>query len=351
VGRLLAEFQKEQSRSQLSQVEVLQTKAFPKDVITFLELFFEKVEIPFTLLSRSRTEAGMEAHYEVPRWVNLSFLARKITRKGLARIQTDLQLLKDESGESLTMHGQLNSGAVLIGLHKGHPKGRVCIVVDDMGHFGKGFPIYLSMNQPVAFSILPFYHTSPLQAKSSFKEGFEIMLHVPMEPSHQSYFKYPEIISRDLEEDELIARIKKVFDQVPFVSGWNNHQGSRATSDHRTMEIVMRELSKTHKNLYFIDSMTSPQTSAFSMARRYGIRSATRNFDFLDNKKDKKSIKHKISQLLRRSLRTSQPVVAILHETKVSASSLKEMLPDFKKHEIELLSPTDFLGNGPMGAI
>jgi polysaccharide deacetylase 2 family uncharacterized protein YibQ len=97
--------------------------------------------------------------------------------------------------------------------------------------------------------------------------------------------------------------------------------------------------------------MTSPQTSAFSMARRYGIRSATRNFDFLDNKKDKKSIKHKISQLLRRSLRTSQPVVAILHETKVSASSLKEMLPDFKKHEIELLSPTDFLGNGPMGAI
>lgn len=343
VERILSEFQNELKKDELSKMEILPENASPREAISFFEIFLEQMEIPYTLLSRVREEPATNVHYEVPAWVNLGFLARKFTRKPLSRIHTDYQVLKDEAGESMTIHGEFGSGSLLIGLHKKHPKGKVCIVVDDMGHFGKGLPIYLSMNQPVVFSILPFYNTSPLQAKTSYKEGFEIMLHVPMQPGHDNYFQYENIITKDLEEEDLISRITTVFSQVPFISGWNNHQGSKATSDKRTMEIIMKELSKTRQNLYFIDSMTSPKTFGYSMARTYGIPSAKRNFDFLDNRKTKQAIQLKLRQLLQRAKRAHNPVIAILHETQVSAISLKEMLPQFQLEEIEFVNPTDFL--------
>lgn len=343
IDSILSEFQNEMKKEELSNLEALPETASANESITYFEVFLEGLEIPFALLSRLKENSSTNAHYEVASWANLSFIARKFTRKHATMIHTDFQILKDESGESMTIHLELPSGPLLLGLHKKHPKGRVCIIVDDMGHFGKGFPVYLSMNQPVAFSILPFYNTSPLQAKTSYKEGFEIMLHVPMEPSHGNYFKYENIIQRELDENVLISRIRTVFDQVPLISGWNNHQGSKATSDKRTMEIVMKELSQNRPELYFIDSITSPDTYGYSIARRLGIPSAKRNFDFLDNRKSKPAIQSKISQLLNKAKAAHGPIIAILHENWISAVSLKEMLPKFQEEEIELVSPTDFL--------
>ena len=343
IDSILSEFQNEMRKEELAKLASLPETASPNETITYFEVYLERLNIPFALLSRLKENNSTNAHYEVASWANLSFLARKFTRKHISRIRSDFQILKDESGESMTIHLELGSATLLLGLHKKHPKGRVCIIVDDMGHFGKGFPIYLAMNQPVAFSILPFYNTSPLQAKASYKEGFELMLHVPMEPSHGNYFKYENIIERDLDEKLLVSRVKTVFEQVPLVSGWNNHQGSKATADKRTMEIIMKELSQRRPELYFVDSMTSPDTYGYAMARKFGIQSAKRNFDFLDNNKSKPAIQSKIHQLINKARVAHNPVIAILHETWISAISLKEMLPKFQDEEIELISPTDFL--------
>jgi len=342
VQRLLSDFKKDQARARVLNTRALEPTARAEDVLAFMEVELERMAIPFGRLSLESSEEQHLSHYELPAWVSLSFLRRKLERRGLSHFKIQSSSLSDESGSTLKIIIEGDETFTLV-FRKDHPKAKVCIIVDDLGHFGKGFPIYLGMNQPVTFSVLPYYTTAPKQAKTAYGEGFEIMLHVPMEPKHKYYFKYPHLIHTELSDEELVERIHKVFDVVPHISGWNNHQGSKATSDSKTMDTVMREISQIRKGLYFIDSMTAPKTEAYSMAKNYGIRTASRNFDFLDNIKSKESIKAKIKKLIRKALRSSRPMIAILHETKVSAQSLNEMLKEFQENDIEIVTPSDFL--------
>jgi uncharacterized protein len=342
VQRLLSDFRKEQAKARVLNTRVLEPTASTEDVMAYIEVELERMSIPFEQLSLESSDREHILHYELPAWVSLSFLRRKLERRGFSHFKIQSSSLSDESGSTLKINIEGDEVFILV-FRKDHPRAKVCIIVDDLGHFGKGFPIYLGMNQPVTFSVLPYYDTAPKQASTAYDEGFEIMLHVPMEPKHNYYFKYPHIIGTELSDEELVSRIHKVFKSVPHISGWNNHQGSKATADSKTMDTVMREISQIRKGLYFIDSMTATKTEAFTMARNYGIRSASRNFDFLDNIKKKKNIKAKIQELIHKALKSSRPMIAILHEAKVSAQSLKEMLGEFQKNNIEIVTPSDFL--------
>ena len=66
---------------------------------------------------------------------------------------------------------------------------------------------------------------------------------------------------------------------VPHAVGVNNHQGSRATSDVALMQALMPVLRE--RGLFFIDSRTEAKTVAYDIAKRDGVRAASRKV-FLD---------------------------------------------------------------------
>jgi uncharacterized protein len=106
------------------------------------------------------------------------------------------------------------------------------------------------------------------------------MVHLPMEPE-----AYPEkdpgknAILTSMSNRKLKEVTLDLIEEIPYASGVNNHMGSRFTQSAVKMSPVMDMIAR--KELYFIDSRTTPFSTAFQMAQFKKIPSAERNL-FLD---------------------------------------------------------------------
>ncbi len=279
----------------------------------------------------------------LPAWVNFSFLARKLKRQSFKDYVFTWSHRSLKSSQVMTATLALNTNTELrFNFEKPQPSARISIVIDDMGHMSRGFKIYRNMGHPLTMAFLPFYDTTKMQSEMAYNEGFEIMLHMPMQPNHRRYFRSPLVIETDLDSEEIRSRVKKSLGIVPLAQGFNNHQGSKATKDLDLMRIVMDEVSQ-HRKLYFIDSITTGSSKAYQAATEAGFAATKRNSDFLDNVKNHKAITIKLEQLINLSLRTKGVRLAIIHESKISAKAVKQVLPKLESLNIEVVSPSDFI--------
>ena len=113
-----------------------------------------------------------------------------------------------------------------------------------------------------------------------------------MEPSNRSAMSEgSRTILTDMKEKEIRKLTQKAIESLPGIVGVNNHQGSKATSDKRVMETVLREVKK--QGLFFVDSKTIATSVARDMAREMGVKTA-RNDVFLDNSKDVEDIRNQV---------------------------------------------------------
>jgi uncharacterized protein len=207
--------------------------------------------------------------------------------------------------------------------HKGQPQ--VAIILDDvgLGHMTT-FEKALSIPYPLTFAIIPFRRYSRECAAMARGRGFEMMVHMPMEPD-----RYPvedpgpgaifEKDSRELIEKKVQAAI----DNIQYAVGMNNHMGSKATSVPFTMRVVMRKL-KTD-NLFFIDSRTTVDTVALDEARNAGVPSLPRNV-FLDNSRKPKDIRKQLEIAIKDARKTGY-VVVIGHNYPETVGVLAKELP------------------------
>ncbi|MCK4297799.1 MAG: divergent polysaccharide deacetylase family protein, partial [Candidatus Marinimicrobia bacterium] len=98
--------------------------------------------------------------------------------------------------------------------------------------------------------------------------------------------------------------------------------GSLATSDEDLMKIVAKSLQK--KGLYFIDSLTSPRSIAYEVAREVGIPTAVRTV-FLDNKREKSEIQAQFKKAIEVAKRSGR-AIAIGHVNLQTLETFKEMI-------------------------
>ena len=295
---------------------------------------FKALDIP--------VESEEKGAFLLPAWSNLLFVSRRIVQSGPGSQIKGIQTGADSKSDWVHLLFHTHKGLAKIKLTKPKPRARVAILVDDVGYHGEGVRRYLKMNMPVTISILPFYDTSAYFAKRSRQLGFEVMLHMPMQASFGSYYKYENLIRPGLKPLDLIERTQNVLKAVPYIQGVNNHEGSKATEDDLTMNLLMSELSR--HPYYFVDSVTSQKSVAYKYANRYGIPAARRNFDFLDNDKRTFVIESKLEELIAYALnRPKRIVLSILHEKESTAIAVENTLPEFRRQKIEILSPGDFL--------
>lgn len=208
-----------------------------------------------------------------------------------------------------------------------HLKGlpRVAIILDDvgLGHMG-AFNKALSIPFPLTFSILPFRRYSRECAGLARGRGFEMMVHMPMEP-----YGYPKedpgpgaLFEKD--SKELIEKkVQAAFDNVPYASGMNNHMGSKVTALPFTMRVLMQVLKRD--GLFFIDSRTSPDTVAEAEALRAGVPTLNRDI-FLDNERTTDAITKQLLEAVKKAKEKGY-VVAIGHNCPETISVLASELP------------------------
>ncbi len=209
----------------------------------------------------------------------------------------------------------------------------VAIIMDDIGYpntMALANRLF-SLPDPITFSVLPQLNHSLILAEKAAAAGYEVMLHQPMEPEGNAN-PGPGAITTTMSRDTIIRILRQNLTAVsPMVKGMNNHMGSWATSDTRTMEIVMRELKQW--GIYFIDSRTTNHSVAYDMARRFNINTAKRDV-FLDNVHDVPYILKQLS-LLTKKARKRGTAIGICHPAKATVQALEQWMPTLKPDDMQ----------------
>ncbi len=208
------------------------------------------------------------------------------------------------------------------------------IIMDDLGRSALTAEMLVSFPEPITFAILPGEPHAVQVAQIAHAADHEVMLHVPMEPQG-----YPAV---DPGDDALFvaqsdAEIRRRFDlllaRIPYVTGTNNHMGSRFTEDARALSPVMEILRE--KGLFFIDSRTTGQSRVTEVARHFGVPTMDRDV-FLDNVAEVGAIVREIKRLENKARRQGA-AIGICHPYPETLEALRRELPEMRGRGITVV--------------
>jgi uncharacterized protein len=167
---------------------------------------------------------------------------------------------------------------------KAAPLRKVAIIIDDIGYDLNAAQALLKINADLTFAIVPFQKHSREAAEMFHKAKKETLLHLPMEPVSYPDEKPGEgALFTDMSDEEIVLQLKKNFTAVPYVSGVNNHMGSKFMMDEKKLSVVFKELKK--RNMFFVDSRTSADTKTAAANGNAGLKIGERKI-FIDNNRD-----------------------------------------------------------------
>jgi polysaccharide deacetylase 2 family uncharacterized protein YibQ len=173
-------------------------------------------------------------------------------------------------------------------------RGDIVLILDDVGFDHQPLTSAMSIDPNVNFAVLPNGKRSMEFASTLHARGFELLCHLPMEPEG-----FPRISPGDgavlttMSDAQIATATRENIESIRFARGVNNHMGSRATADRRVMTNVLGALPK---GMYFIDSKTTGNSIAGSLARTMRVKTASRNV-FLDDVQDVGSIRRQLAEL------------------------------------------------------
>jgi len=198
-----------------------------------------------------------------------------------------------KSEDELQLFHQFTQGKLdqVEGLKDG-PK--IAIIIDDLGYQKEIAERIISLDFPVTISILPFLPQSQTVAQMAKEKGLTVLLHLPMEPQNSNVNPGQGAIFSTMTEEEIRNKMLANFQELPYVDGINNHMGSKATENTAVMRIVLSEVRE--RGLFFIDSMTSPNSVGYTLSKQMGIKTAYRSV-FLDNDQDIDYIRSQVNLL------------------------------------------------------
>ena len=203
--------------------------------------------------------------------------------------------------------------------------GVIVLVIDDFGYRNDNISDgFLNLSIPITCAIIPGHIASKKFAKKAVSYGKEVIIHMPMESDNykpgEDEYKLLTSMTSELLETKLI----QAFESLPEAIGMNNHQGSKATSDSKTMTVLASVLKDRGK--YFIDSRTSSLTIGEKTMISFGVPTARRNI-FLDNNNDLDKIEEQMNKLAN-SAKKNGVAVGLGHARKNTLSVIEKVVPD-----------------------
>lgn len=210
---------------------------------------------------------------------------------------------------------------------------KVAIVIDDLGTNRQSGEEVLAIKSPLTLSILPRQIHTDWVAEEGHRLGRDIMVHIPMEAAKPHKLGEGGLYTW-MSDAEIIQTVEEDIRSVPHAKGVNNHMGSGFTKDERGMLVVINTLKK-HR-LFFLDSLTTPDSVGFKLARAQGLKTGSRDI-FLDDADDLKAIEIQWNKLLREA-RQRGHAIAIGHPRKNTLQFLRKVLRDNKEITVVPLS-------------
>ncbi|HKQ31100.1 MAG TPA: divergent polysaccharide deacetylase family protein [Burkholderiales bacterium] len=218
----------------------------------------------------------------------------------------------------------------------------VSIVIDDLGHNLREDRRAIALPAAVSVAILPHTDRSTKLAQEAHRAGKEILLHLPMDPDDEMHAHAgPGRIEIHMSAPEIAAMFAYDLQTVPHAVGVNNHMGSRLTQNAASMQALMRAI-RAHGKLFFLDSVTSPNSVAARVAIENGVPALRRDI-FLDNERSEKTVTENLQRL--EALATRGRAIAIGHPYPETLAALERWLPQAQARGIRVVPLATMLKN------
>ncbi|MBN2324695.1 MAG: divergent polysaccharide deacetylase family protein [Spirochaetes bacterium] len=220
---------------------------------------------------------------------------------------------------------------------------RIAVIIDDVGYPSARLSEYLEFGGKLTFSVLPDLEMSGEYARLLHDGGFEVMIHIPMEP-----ISYPKtdpgplaILTGDTQLD-VEYKLGRMAAENPHAVGANNHMGSKATQDRLLMRYTLDSLKE--RGLFFVDSLTTSGSCGYEVARERNVPAARRDV-FLDNEDSFDHINGQFERL--KTLAKQQTTaIGIGHITKThTLEVLKRQLLELEKERFMLIFASEAVEN------
>jgi polysaccharide deacetylase 2 family uncharacterized protein YibQ len=187
---------------------------------------------------------------------------------------------------------------------------------------------------PLTFSIIPGLRSDAAVVSYAASRHIETMIHIPMQSKGWPGRRLEAnglLVSMD--DAELRERVTALVREVPGAVGANNHTGSEFTEHADKMRSVLEVLKGKH--LFFVDSVTTPHSTALELTHQLGIKSARRNV-FLDNEQERSYILGQLVQAVKLA-KKSGSAIAICHPHVATISALASALPALESQGVTLV--------------
>lgn len=211
---------------------------------------------------------------------------------------------------------------------------RIVIVIDDCGIRTSYEKEFIALSSNIVFAIIPEFPYAKRFHTTLTAKGYETIIHAPMEPFERKKMTEKYAIFKGMDAAAIYQTLRAFHTALPNAVGMNNHMGSRATSDVKTMEPVMRFCRE--KGLFFFDSLTSGVSVAYETALRFGVPSAQRDV-FLDNDTSYNAIKRNFHILLRIAQRKGVAFAIGHYRVENTFRVLRDEIPKLSKYNIRLV--------------
>ncbi len=205
---------------------------------------------------------------------------------------------------------------------------KIAIIIDDIGYDKSMAKKFLALNAVLTFSILPYSPYDKSIARSVHSKGYDVMLHLPMEPDeYPSINPGPGVLLTSMTPDQLIGQLNEDLETFPFITGVNNHMGSKMTTVSPQLNQIFSVLKA--KRLFFIDSRTTPDTLCKPAAQLFKVPFAQKDV-FIDHIPKAEFIRKQIHRLILIA-ESHGEAVGIAHPHPETYEILREMLPELEK--------------------
>lgn len=169
---------------------------------------------------------------------------------------------------------------------------KLAIIIDDVA-----FSHQTKLIKQIPFKVSPSFFPPTIRHPDTValsKEFQFAMIHIPMEAL--SYAKpEPDTLVVGDSIETMRARVEQIKEWFPTIDYYNNHTGSKFTSDLFSVDKFMRVAQSEH--IHFVDSRTTAQTKVPMIAEKYNIFLYSRDI-FLDNSLDKSAIMKQLKRAI-----------------------------------------------------
>ncbi len=243
-----------------------------------------------------------------------------------------------------TLAGHMDISNVLI---PQNPKAVIALVIDDLAGGEAGRRELMAIKRPLTLAVMPGRELSKAIAQEAHQKGYQVFLHIPMEPEYGK----PEwlgsgAITAGMSKRQVRETMLSDLEEVPFVTGINNHMGSKVTK----REDIMREVLTVakEKNLLVLDSRTTEATVIPKIARELDIRVVKRDV-FLDEINSVAHVKKQLRKLAAEAVNKGS-AIGIGHVGMTGKNTVRgivEMIPWLEEQGIALVFVRDIFEISP----